>query len=147
YKYDALGQVESVQTTGRQDMKGKSVPTGSYVDLAGFVSKQSSTISGKQTFTYDKLGHVLSDGRFTYGYDWQGRLTAVVDGWAGDKEKIFFYYDALGRRIASVPTHTRQPGVTWNKTAQWYLYDGNHEVADLWLKPPGGEADNAAPLE
>ena len=155
YQYDPRGRVTSVTTTGRRDMVGKSVPTKSYGDFSDFVTQLSDTIADRQEFKYDNLGQLLADGRFVYSYDYRGRLTRVVDRWApyNYSESITFIYDALGRRVASIPRRDRQPGgglikfgPDWTKTPQWYLYDGAHAIADVAL-PQEPEDPTAAPMK
>jgi YD repeat-containing protein len=153
YRYDARGRIEQVITTGRDGMTGKRVPTADYAALASFVGELSGTVADAQDFRYDRLGHLVADGRFNYSYDYRGRLTRVVDRWApfGYTEAIFFYYDALGRRIAAVPSHDGTQsgllrwGPEWHKQAQWFVYDGHQVLADVCMCVPAGAASATAP--
>lgn len=152
YTYDK-GRITKVATKGRQDMVGKSVPTLNESDFTAFVKDLSDTISDTQEFTYDNQGNVIADGRFVYSYDYQGRLTRVVDRWSPFRysETIRFRYDPLGRRIASMPLRDRVPGgvASWgsgfDRSKQRYLYDGASVIADVWLGPGAEPPDWDSP--
>ncbi len=59
------------------------------------------TISGAPNPTYDANGNLLGDGRYSYFYDAQDRITAVTRD--SDSAVVGQYaYDALGRRIVAI---------------------------------------------
>ncbi|HTM08763.1 MAG TPA: hypothetical protein VL754_10270, partial [Verrucomicrobiae bacterium] len=132
-----------VATKGRLNMVGKTVPTQNESDFTGFIKDLSDTISDTQEFQYDNQGNVIADGRFVYSYDYQGRLTRVVDRWSPFRysETIRFVYDPIGRRVASLPLRDRVPGGTaslgakFDRSKRRYLYDGASVIADVWIGP------------
>lgn len=86
-----------------------------------------------ESFTYDDDGNTLTDGRWTYVWDAENRLTSLTSlssGPAGSKYQLNFLYDAQGRRIQkTVSTHngTSYVPVSTNR----FLYDGWNVTVQL----------------
>lgn len=57
---------------------------------------QSGSASGSTAYSYDNNGNVVSNGVFTFGYDYKNRLVKVSSGSTVVAEYV---YDVLGRRI------------------------------------------------
>ena len=81
-----------------------------------------------EQFTYDADGNLASDGRWTYAWDAENRLTSLTARTAvGPQQLIKFVYDYQGRRIQKL---------VWNNTAGSgtpalaviYVYDGWNPV-------------------
>jgi RHS repeat-associated protein len=90
-----------------------------------------------ESFTYDLDGNLTQDGRWTYTWDLENRLTgmtALTTAPAAAKLKLAFSYDWMGRRI-------RKQVYTWNSTTSAYnttpttnilfVYDGWNLLAEL----------------
>jgi len=84
-----------------------------------------------ELFTPDADGNLLSDGRWTYTWDAENRLTRMVANTLfGPQQRIDFEYDWLGRRIRKK---------VWNNTTgtdpvaldQKFVYDGWNLIAVL----------------
>ena len=65
---------------------------------------------------YDTNGNLVSDGAWTYGYDYENRLIAASNGTVA----AAYRYDPFGRRVAR----------TVNSTTTSYLYDGDQVIAE-----------------
>jgi len=84
-----------------------------------------------ESFSYDADGNLLSDGRWSYGWDAENRLTNIVaNTTAGPQLRILLEYDWQGRRIGKR---------VWNNTTatgtpilnEKYVYDGWNLIAVL----------------
>jgi RHS repeat-associated protein len=84
-----------------------------------------------EAFTYDQDGNLTSDGRWTYTWDGENRLTRLVAVTAvGPQQRIDFAYDWQGRRIAkTVWPNTGGTGTPLLNNR--FLYDGWNLVAEL----------------
>lgn len=86
-----------------------------------------------ESFTYDDDGNTLTDGRWTYVWDAENRLTSLTSlssGPTGSRYQLNFVYDAQGRRIQkTVSTHngTSYVPVSTNR----FLYDGWNVTVQL----------------
>jgi RHS repeat-associated protein len=106
YTYDAAGRL------AQKDMGNGTRTTYSY-DAGGNVLRitnlaaDHATVNSFDTYTYDALGHVLTDasqdGKWTYSYDADGQLTGAVFASSNTNvlpnESIQYAYDAAGNRI------------------------------------------------
>ncbi|MEK7396765.1 MAG: RHS repeat-associated core domain-containing protein, partial [Candidatus Poribacteria bacterium] len=71
---------------------------------------------GTAVYTYDANGSLTQDSTFTYGYDYENRLTSAVKTGATTAYK----YDAFGRRIEK----------NVNGAITKFLYDGDQLIAE-----------------
>ena len=107
-------------------------------NVAGTQSVTAQIPSASQSFTYDADGNLLTDGKWTYQWDAENRLTqmststaAVNAGIAG--QILTFQYDYLDRRVQKRVTNTAGTQEFYSRR---YLYDGWNLVAEL--AAPGG---------
>jgi YD repeat-containing protein len=146
FTYTPDGRVDVLATQGILKAKSESAPTDiddvqKHIDAAG-----SDKISSEQKFTYDWKGNLLFDGRFAYTYDFMNRLVGVEDTYSPFRytESIRFTYDAFGRRIKVEPRRDRDSdtqgflrwGGVWEKTLQYFFYDGDHLIEEVLPLPP-----------
>jgi RHS repeat-associated protein len=84
-----------------------------------------------ENFTYDQDGNLTGDGRWTYTWDGENRLTRLVAATAvGPQQRIDFVYDWQGRRIGkTVWPNTGGTGTPLVNNR--FLYDGWNLVAEL----------------
>jgi RHS repeat-associated protein len=85
----------------------------------------------QESFSPDLDGNLVSDGRWTYGWDAENRLVTLVARTAvGPQQSIRFEYDAKGRRIGKKVWNN----LTFNGTPaleQKFIYDGWNLLAVL----------------
>lgn len=112
YAYNRANQISSFTlSNAKYDYLGNDKLTGSYVSNG---LNQYDSINGVAV-SYDTKGNLTSDGRLSYGYDTENRLTSV----SGAKSANFTY-DPKGRLFqSSIGGVTRQ-----------FLYDGDALVAE-----------------
>ena len=84
-----------------------------------------------ESFTYDGDGNLSTDGRWTYTWDGENRLSTIVARTAvGPQQSMKFEYDSQGRRVGKkVWNNTTFNGTP--ATEQKFLYDGWNLVAIL----------------
>jgi RHS repeat-associated protein len=86
-----------------------------------------------ETFVHDADGNLTSDGRWTYTWDAENRLIAMIrdtDSPAGARQWLRFEYDHQGRRIRKwFGTNSGSGWVLSSDTA--FAYDGWNLVAEL----------------
>jgi RHS repeat-associated protein len=86
-----------------------------------------------ETFVHDADGNLTSDGRWTYTWDAENRLIAMIRDTgtpAGARQWLRFEYDHQGRRIRKrFDTHNGSSWVLSSDTA--FAYDGWNLVAEL----------------
>jgi YD repeat-containing protein len=86
-----------------------------------------------ETFVHDADGNLTSDGRWTYTWDAENRLIAMIRDTgtpAGARQWLRFEYDHQGRRIRKrFDTHNGSGWVLSSDTA--FAYDGWNLVAEL----------------
>lgn len=78
-------------------------------------------------FSYDADGNLTQDGRWTYGWDAENRLTnltSLSSAATGSKLKLDFLYDTRGRRIQKL--------VSTNNGSAYYPQSTNRCVYDGW---------------
>jgi RHS repeat-associated protein len=81
----------------------------------------------REQFQYDADGNLKTDGRWTYTWDAENRLTAMsVNTGMGPLYQLTFTYDAKGRRIQKSMTTNNATFVTQN-----FIYDGWNPIAIL----------------
>ncbi|MGA2751797.1 MAG: RHS repeat-associated core domain-containing protein [Verrucomicrobiota bacterium] len=86
-----------------------------------------------ETNTYDLDGNLLSDGRWTYSWDAENRLTNMTSlsgAPSGSQLNLSFVYDYMGRRIQKVVS-TNNSGSYIGEYTNNYAYDGWDCVAIL----------------
>ena len=84
-----------------------------------------------EVFTYDLDGNVQTDGRWTYTWDGENRLTRLVPiSTVGPQTRIDFEYDWQGRRIAK-KVWNNVTGTGTQKISEKFLYDGWNLVSQL----------------
>jgi len=85
-----------------------------------------------ELYTYDLDGNVLTDGRWTYTWDGENRLTRLVpiSSTVGPQTRIDFEYDWQGRRIAK-KVWNNVTGTGTQKISERFLYDGWNLVSQL----------------
>jgi RHS repeat-associated protein len=86
-----------------------------------------------ETFVHDADGNLTSDGRWTYTWDAENRLIAMIRDTgtpAGARQWLRFEYDHQGRRVRKrFDTHNGSGWVLSSDTA--FAYDGWNLVAEL----------------
>jgi RHS repeat-associated protein len=89
--------------------------------------------STPEGFGYDLDGNMTNDGRWTFTWDAENRLTrmqSISGAPIGASNRLTFVYDAMGRRISKV-TETFVSGA-WNITlSNRFIYDGWNLLAEL----------------
>ena len=84
-----------------------------------------------ESFTYDADGNLSSDGRWSYTWDAENRLSTVVARTtAGPQQSITFEYDSTGRRIGKKVWNNTTFGGTPAVELK-FLYDGWNLIAVL----------------
>jgi RHS repeat-associated protein len=86
-----------------------------------------------ETNTYDLDGNLLSDGRWTYSWDAENRLTNMTSlsgAPSGSQLNLSFVYDYMGRRIQKVVSTNNSSSNIVEYTDN-YAYDGWNFVAIL----------------
>jgi RHS repeat-associated protein len=88
-----------------------------------------------EAYAYDLDGNLTADGRWTYTWDAENRLTqmeSLTNNPSGSKRKLTFEYDANGRRIGKkvyVWNGSAYPGSP--NTTLRFLYDGWNLIGEL----------------
>jgi RHS repeat-associated protein len=102
------------------------------------VSRQSGNVflsKSVEASTYDVDGNLTSDGRWTYTWDAENRLTSMTTLASvpnGAKRRLEFAYDWMGRRIQKkVYGWNAQLASYQLQTATKFVYDGWNIVAEL----------------
>jgi RHS repeat-associated protein len=101
-------------------------------DLNGILTQTTGNIFLPRTpesYTYDWDGNLLTDGRFTYTYDGENRLTRMETRTGLptglQRQRIDFRYDAFGRRFLKIVFNWT--GSVWAEVSrERYYYDGWH---------------------
>jgi len=91
------------------------------------------TIAGDVMMEYDADGNLISDGRWTYAWDGENRLTNMmrnVESPAGARQQLTFEYDAEGRRIRKQYWTNSGSGFVAQST-NLFLYDGWNLIGEL----------------
>jgi RHS repeat-associated protein len=86
-----------------------------------------------EIFGYDADGNLTNDGRFTYSWDDENRLTNITSQSAiptAAKYKLDMVYDYLGRRIQKVFSTNNGSAYVVSYTNK-YVYDGWNLIAEL----------------
>jgi RHS repeat-associated protein len=86
-----------------------------------------------ESFTYDADGNLTADGRWTYGWDGENRLTNMTSlstAPTASKLKLDFLYDSKGRRIQKLVS-TNNGSVYGALYTNRFVYDGWNLVAIL----------------
>ncbi|MGA2751766.1 MAG: hypothetical protein ABSG59_23620, partial [Verrucomicrobiota bacterium] len=79
-----------------------------------------------ETYTYDADGNLLSDGRWTYSWDAENRLTNMTSlsgAPSGSQLNLSFVYDYQGRRIQKLVL-TNSGSAYVGEYTNNYVYDG-----------------------
>ena len=86
-----------------------------------------------EQFIYDADGNLTQDGRWTYAWDAENRLTnmtSLATAPAGSKLKLDFAYDAKGRRIQKIVS-TNNGSIYVPQYTNRFVYDGWNLIAIL----------------
>jgi RHS repeat-associated protein len=86
-----------------------------------------------ESYAYDLDGNLLSDGRWSYGWDAENRLTNMTSlsgAPTASKFKLDFTYDYQGRRIQKIVSTNAGSGWVYSYTNR-FVYDGWNVVAIL----------------
>ena len=86
-----------------------------------------------EQFIYDADGNLTQDGRWTYAWDAENRLTnmtSLATAPAGSQLKLDFAYDAKGRRIQKIVS-TNNGSIYVPQYTNRFVYDGWNLVAIL----------------
>jgi RHS repeat-associated protein len=85
-----------------------------------------------ESFKYDADGNLTNDGRFSYAWDGENRLTnltSLVSAPTGSKVKLDFAYDSKSRRIQKIVS-TNNGTAYFTISTNRFLYDGWNLVAE-----------------
>jgi RHS repeat-associated protein len=111
-------------------------PTIEVKSLHGATQAQTNRVfnpPSTESFVHDADGNLSSDGRWTYIWDAENRLIAMIrdtDSPAGARQRLIFEYDHQGRRVRKrFDTHNGSGWVLSSDTA--FAYDGWNLVAEL----------------
>jgi RHS repeat-associated protein len=86
-----------------------------------------------ETFGYDADGNLTNDGRFSYVWDGENRLTnmtSLASGPSGSLLKLDFAYDYQGRRIQKIVSTNNGTSYVAQYTNR-FIYDGWNLVAEV----------------
>jgi len=86
-----------------------------------------------ESFSYDADGNLTQDGRWTYGWDAENRLTNMTSlstASTASKLQLDFLYDAQGRRIQKIVS-TNNGSAYYPQSTNRFVYDGWNLVAVL----------------
>jgi RHS repeat-associated protein len=86
-----------------------------------------------ESFHYDADGNLTNDGRWTYSWDTENRLTSMTsltNAPAGSKLQLNFLYDTQGRRIQKIVS-TNSNGNYSAQSTNRFVYDGWNLIAVL----------------
>ena len=84
-----------------------------------------------EAYTYDNDGNTLTDGRWTYMWDAENRLTRLVARTAvGPQQRLDFEYDHMGRRIRKT-VYNNTAGTPPAATDLKSIYDGWNLIAEV----------------
>ena len=84
-------------------------------------------------FSYDADGNLTQDGRWTYSWDAENRLTnltSLSSAATGSKLKLDFLYDTRGRRIQKLVS-TNNGSAYYPQSTNRFVYDGWNLIAVL----------------
>ena len=150
FGHAADGRIDTLASKGRLGVKSDTAPA----DLEAVVKQveTSDAIATSQKYSYDFKGNLLYDGRFVYSYDYRDRLVRVEDTWSPFRyiERVDFHYDALGRRVQVSPSRDTAPrslltwGGGWQKSPQWFIYDGAQVIGEVLRDPKAAGAPATA---
>jgi hypothetical protein len=85
-----------------------------------------------EAFKYDADGNLTNDGRFTYAWDAENRLTnltSLASAPTSSKVKLDFAYDSKGRRIQKIVSTNNGSAYVAQSTNK-FLYDGWNLVSE-----------------
>ncbi|MBU2221401.1 MAG: hypothetical protein KJ722_02160 [Candidatus Omnitrophica bacterium] len=114
FVYDPLGNRNKVMT--RSGAEGQGITTYKSNSL----NQYTSVVCGLESdvYSYDTNGNLVSDGTWTYGYDYENRLVSA----ANSTTTASYSYDAFGRRISK--------SVNGQSSTVNYIYDGDQVIAE-----------------
>lgn len=104
-------------------------------DLGGTFARTAFTPQTPEAYTYDNDGNITADGRWTYNWDAENRLTAM-ETQAGaytigtPRQRLEFKYDYLGRRVQKRVLNWTTPGWVVASESR-FLYDGWNLLAEF----------------
>ena len=106
-------------------------------DIVQSVTGKVYVAQSPEAFTYDDDGNMLSDGRFTYTWDGENRLTSIETSEAAastgaSRVKVEYSYDHRSRRIGKVISHGGAEAQSWEVAeSRSFLYDGWNMIQEL----------------
>ena len=113
-------------------------PTGTNeADLVESVTGKVFVAKSPEAFTYDDDGNMLSDGRFTYTWDGENRLTSIETSDAAalagaSRVRVEYSYDHRSRRIGKVISHGGAEAQSWEVAeSRTFVYDGWNMIQEL----------------
>ncbi|MCX6921883.1 MAG: RHS repeat-associated core domain-containing protein [Verrucomicrobia bacterium] len=86
-----------------------------------------------ESFSYDADGNLTQDGRWTYGWDAENRLTNMTSlstASTASKLQLDFVYDSQGRRIQKIVS-TNNGSAYYPQSTNRFVYDGWNLIAVL----------------
>ncbi len=118
YTYDAIYQLTGVARDEIHNYQYDALGNRTVADGINYATNNLNqyTDVGGTPYTYDANGNLISDGIFTYGYDFDDRLVSVI----GNGVNATYTYDPLGRRIKKEV----------NGEVVYYLHDGNQIIEE-----------------
>ena len=121
--------------------RAKSVAGPSWVTTSvsstygGSETRQQHVPGSPEAYTYDEDGNLLSDGRWSYTWDAENRLTsletvAAAYNAGAPRQRLDYSYDYLGRRVQK--TFATWSGTSWvPETITRFIYDGWNLIAEF----------------
>lgn len=103
-------------------------------DLGGSFNRFSFVPRTPESYTYDEDGNIKTDGRWSYEWDAENRLSAletrsIAFAAGAPRQRIEFRYDYLGRRVQKRVANWSGPGWSLNSERR-YIYDGWNLMAE-----------------
>ncbi|HEU5078918.1 MAG TPA: RHS repeat-associated core domain-containing protein [Opitutaceae bacterium] len=104
-------------------------------DLGGQDVRNAFVPKTPEVYTYDSDGNILTDGRWTYGWDAENRLSSIETRDVAynngiPRRRYEFRYDYLGRRIVK-RTKTWSSGAWIVVSEIRFMYDGWNMIAEI----------------
>jgi RHS repeat-associated protein len=148
--YEMNDDARSVETTSFSYGQGDQLEriTSSHAAPVGFTYAEYGRIAARDgaAFGYDSTGRRTSDDRFSYRWDWRGRLYEVTvapdAGTSYDGHQVNYEYDALGRLLYRVHLGTEDGSARPFIEYRAYLWEGNGLLAEAGYGSNDGTWDD-----
>ena len=140
YSYDtggAMAEIRAYALTDAKDLTGLHYEKKTF-GRGGAWTDQMLTVDG-QVYTYDAVGNLLADGKWTYTWQMGNQLAKVT----GEGLEVAYTYDASGIRTSKTVSGVKTEYLTAgsrilaekkNGTWQQYLYDGDGQLTAMTYK-------------